>query len=276
MASWGPTLDSSEDDGDPPWQERQPERSGGTLVVYFPVPPAIACCEPGCGAIYSPATWTSRRALVVSDVPGVGAFLSRLWRPAPVDATCAGCIWHRAVSSLAAHSTSQNKTFVFLLLLFNKNVYGSASGGAVAILAVVELYSSGRIDSAFNLLTTLGVKKRGQRGSYNTVTMAKKEEIVRHVKGSKPQSEVARELSIFKQTVSDYLKQKAKILEAAEKASAELDDDEIVHQICEPALVDSDYNDDAPPAPQPSNADLAQVMSILLSVYSDGQTVAEV
>lgn len=57
---------------------------------------------------------------------------------------------------------------------------------------------------------------------------------------------------------------------------AELDDDEIVHQICEPALVDSDYNGDAPPAPQPSNADLAQVMSILLSVYSGGQTVAEV
>ncbi|KAH8027016.1 hypothetical protein HPB51_001331 [Rhipicephalus microplus] len=70
MASWGPTLDSSEDDGDPPWQERQPERNGGTLVVYFPVPPAIECCEPGCGAIYSPATWTSRRQSVPSRGPG--------------------------------------------------------------------------------------------------------------------------------------------------------------------------------------------------------------
>ncbi|KAH7934559.1 hypothetical protein HPB51_029072 [Rhipicephalus microplus] len=61
MASGGPTLDSSEDDGDPPWQERQPVRDGSTLVVYFPVPPAIECCELGCGATYNPATWTSRR-----------------------------------------------------------------------------------------------------------------------------------------------------------------------------------------------------------------------
>ncbi|KAH7942641.1 hypothetical protein HPB51_028679 [Rhipicephalus microplus] len=61
MASGGPTLDSSEDDGDPPWQERQPVRNGSTLVVYFPVPPAIECCELGCGATYNPATWTSRR-----------------------------------------------------------------------------------------------------------------------------------------------------------------------------------------------------------------------
>ncbi|KAH8027967.1 hypothetical protein HPB51_011775 [Rhipicephalus microplus] len=61
MSSGGPTLDSSEDDGDPSWQECQPERNGGTLVVYFPVPPAIECCEPGCGATYNPATWTSRQ-----------------------------------------------------------------------------------------------------------------------------------------------------------------------------------------------------------------------
>ncbi|KAH8033333.1 hypothetical protein HPB51_010373 [Rhipicephalus microplus] len=61
MASGGPTLDSSEDDCDPPWQERQPVRNGSTLVVNFPVPPAIECCELGCGATYNPATWTSRR-----------------------------------------------------------------------------------------------------------------------------------------------------------------------------------------------------------------------
>lgn len=65
-----------------------------------------------------------------------------------------------------------------------------------------------------------GVKKRGQRGSYKTLTMAKKAEIIRQVEGGRPQSEVAREFSISKQTVSDYLKQKAKILQAAEKASA--------------------------------------------------------
>ncbi|KAH6937586.1 hypothetical protein HPB50_001866 [Hyalomma asiaticum] len=66
-----------------------------------------------------------------------------------------------------------------------------------------------------------GVKKRGQRGSYKTLTMAKKAEIIRQVEGGRPQSEVAREFLISKQTVSDYLKQKAKILEAAEKASAD-------------------------------------------------------
>ncbi|KAH6939360.1 hypothetical protein HPB50_017720 [Hyalomma asiaticum] len=65
-----------------------------------------------------------------------------------------------------------------------------------------------------------GVKKRGQRGSYKTLTMAKKAEIIRQVEGGRPEFEVAREFSISKQTVSDYLKQKAKILEAAEKASA--------------------------------------------------------
>ncbi|KAL3209553.1 hypothetical protein MRX96_038000 [Rhipicephalus microplus] len=66
----------------------------------------------------------------------------------------------------------------------------------------------------------LEVKKRGQRGSYKTLTMAKKAEIIRQVEGGRPQFEVAREFSISKQTVSDYLKRKAKILEAAEKASA--------------------------------------------------------
>nr|XP_037272725.1 tigger transposable element-derived protein 4-like [Rhipicephalus microplus] len=47
---------------------------------------------------------------------------------------------------------------------------------------------------------------------------------------------------------------------------AELADDEIVCQVCEPALADRDYDDDLPPAPQPSNADLAQAISLLLSV----------
>ncbi|XP_075723835.1 uncharacterized protein LOC142765915 [Rhipicephalus microplus] len=61
MASGGPTLDTSEDDANPPWQERKPVRNGSTLVVYLPVPPAIECCELGCGATYNPATWTSRR-----------------------------------------------------------------------------------------------------------------------------------------------------------------------------------------------------------------------
>lgn len=33
--------------------------------------------------------------------------------------------------------------------------------------------------------------------------------------------------------------------------------DEIIRQLLEPAHVDSDCRDDAPPTPQPSNADLA-------------------
>ncbi|KAL3251020.1 hypothetical protein MRX96_055282 [Rhipicephalus microplus] len=65
-----------------------------------------------------------------------------------------------------------------------------------------------------------GVKKRSQHGGYKTPRMAMKAEIIPQVEGGRPQSEVAREFSISKQTVSDYLKQKAKILEAAEKASA--------------------------------------------------------
>ncbi|KAH6946352.1 hypothetical protein HPB50_012902 [Hyalomma asiaticum] len=40
------------------------------------------------------------------------------------------------------------------------------------------------------------------------------------VESGRPQCEVAQEFSISKQTVSDYLKNKGKILEAAEKVSA--------------------------------------------------------
>ncbi|KAH6926746.1 hypothetical protein HPB50_021455 [Hyalomma asiaticum] len=50
--------------------------------------------------------------------------------------------------------------------------------------------------------------------------MVKKAAIIRQVEIGRPQCEVARELSISKRTVSDYLKNKAKILEAAEEVSA--------------------------------------------------------
>ncbi|KAH6944467.1 hypothetical protein HPB50_003291 [Hyalomma asiaticum] len=59
-----------------------------------------------------------------------------------------------------------------------------------------------------------------RRGNYKTLTMAKKAAIICQVESSRTQSEVAREFSISKQTVSNYLKNKGKILEAAEKASA--------------------------------------------------------
>ncbi|KAH6937587.1 hypothetical protein HPB50_001867 [Hyalomma asiaticum] len=59
-----------------------------------------------------------------------------------------------------------------------------------------------------------------KRGYYKTLMLAKKAAIIRQVESSRPQCEVAREFSISKQTVSDYLKNKGKILEAAEKVSA--------------------------------------------------------
>ncbi|KAH6945611.1 hypothetical protein HPB50_009295 [Hyalomma asiaticum] len=59
-----------------------------------------------------------------------------------------------------------------------------------------------------------------RRGNYKTLTMAKKAAIIRQVESGRPQCKVAREFSISKQTVSDYLKNKGKILEAVEKVSA--------------------------------------------------------
>ncbi|KAL3200078.1 hypothetical protein MRX96_001284 [Rhipicephalus microplus] len=50
--------------------------------------------------------------------------------------------------------------------------------------------------------------------------MVKKAEIIRKVEGGRLQSEVAWEFRIHKQIISDYLKHKDKILEAAEQASA--------------------------------------------------------
>ncbi|KAL3191259.1 hypothetical protein MRX96_018826 [Rhipicephalus microplus] len=64
------------------------------------------------------------------------------------------------------------------------------------------------------------VKKRCQCGSYKKLMMVKKAEMIRQVEGGRPQSEVSQEFFISKQTVSDYLKRKAKILKASEKASA--------------------------------------------------------
>ncbi|KAH9370208.1 hypothetical protein HPB48_019357 [Haemaphysalis longicornis] len=56
---------------------------------------------------------------------------------------------------------------------------------------------------------------------------------------------------------------------------AELDDDEIVRQVLEPAQVNSVSDHDVPPTPDASNTDLAQARIVLLSGYSDEQTLAE-
>ncbi|KAH7959800.1 hypothetical protein HPB49_013956 [Dermacentor silvarum] len=52
--------------------------------------------------------------------------------------------------------------------------------------------------------------------------------------------------------------------------------DEIVRQVLEPSQVDSDSDDDAPPTPQPSSADLVQALTTLFSVYSDSQTLWDI
>lgn len=57
---------------------------------------------------------------------------------------------------------------------------------------------------------------------------------------------------------------------------AELDDDKIVRQVLETAQVDSDSDDDVPPTPEAPNTDLARALTVLLSAYSDGQTLAEI
>ncbi|KAH8033082.1 hypothetical protein HPB51_006087 [Rhipicephalus microplus] len=156
--------------------------------------------------------------------------------------------------------------------------------------------------------------------------MVKKAEVIRKVEGGRLQSEVAWEFRIHKQIISDYLKHKDKILEAAEQASAgtqinfwdgshpkpealsmwlsatvakkipasgdllrhcqqtiapcylvaRIDDDEIVPQICDPPQADSNSDDDAPPAPQLSNVDFAQAVSLQLFGFSDSQTLAEI
>ncbi|KAH6942915.1 hypothetical protein HPB50_011951 [Hyalomma asiaticum] len=49
------------DGDDEPPPERQPEREGDTLRLFFPLPATFNCCERGCRAAYNPEVWTSRR-----------------------------------------------------------------------------------------------------------------------------------------------------------------------------------------------------------------------
>lgn len=56
-------------------------------------------------------------------------------------------------------------------------------------------------------------------GKYVTMSMAKKAAIVKLVESGRSRAEVAKEFQISKQTLSDYIKNKQKILEAAEKST---------------------------------------------------------
>ncbi|KAH9377706.1 hypothetical protein HPB48_002347 [Haemaphysalis longicornis] len=56
---------------------------------------------------------------------------------------------------------------------------------------------------------------------------------------------------------------------------AELDDDEIVRQVLEPEHLNSVSNHDMPPMPDASNTDIAEALTVLLSCYSEEQTLAE-
>ncbi|KAH7969352.1 hypothetical protein HPB52_016964 [Rhipicephalus sanguineus] len=58
-----------------------------------------------------------------------------------------------------------------------------------------------------------------KRSRYTTLTMAKKAAIIQQVLSGRPQVEVAREFNVSKQTISDYRKNKDKILSATETSS---------------------------------------------------------
>lgn len=70
-----------------------------------------------------------------------------------------------------------------------------------------------------SFLPSPSLKNAKKRGTYSTMTMEKKAAIIRQVQDGRSQAEVAREFGISKQTVSDYVKNKAKIQAACEKAS---------------------------------------------------------
>ncbi|XP_049267704.1 tigger transposable element-derived protein 4-like [Rhipicephalus sanguineus] len=73
-----------------------------------------------------------------------------------------------------------------------------------------------------------------KRGKYTTLTMAKKAAIIQQVQSGRPQVEVAREFNVSKQTVSDYMKNKDKILGASEKSRG--NEQKRVREGCHPQL----------------------------------------
>ncbi|KAL3175719.1 hypothetical protein MRX96_000910 [Rhipicephalus microplus] len=58
-----------------------------------------------------------------------------------------------------------------------------------------------------------------KRGKYVPMSMAKKAAIIKLVDSRRLRTDVAKEFHISKQTISDYIKNKQKILEAAEKST---------------------------------------------------------
>ncbi|KAH6944062.1 hypothetical protein HPB50_001510 [Hyalomma asiaticum] len=58
-----------------------------------------------------------------------------------------------------------------------------------------------------------------KRGKYVTTSMAKKAAIIKLIESGRSRADVAKEFHISKQTLSDYIKNKQKILEAAEKTT---------------------------------------------------------
>ncbi|KAH7976412.1 hypothetical protein HPB52_013154 [Rhipicephalus sanguineus] len=61
--------------------------------------------------------------------------------------------------------------------------------------------------------------KSSKRGNYSRLTMEKKAAIIRQAQSGQSQADVAKQFDILKQTISDYLKDKVRILAAAEKSS---------------------------------------------------------
>ncbi|KAH8001173.1 hypothetical protein HPB51_026328 [Rhipicephalus microplus] len=79
--------------------------------------------------------------------------------------------------------------------------------------------------------------KRGKQ--YRRLTMEKKAAIIKLAKSGRSQAEVSKEFGISKQTLSDFLRNKDKILEAAEKPSGaqKMNASQGVHPKLEDALV---------------------------------------
>ncbi|KAH7971683.1 hypothetical protein HPB52_002201 [Rhipicephalus sanguineus] len=80
-----------------------------------------------------------------------------------------------------------------------------------------------------------GVKKRGK---YTTLTLEKKIAIVKLIESGRSQLDVAKEYNLSKQTVSDYVKNRTKILTAFENSSNKFqkNDSKGVHSALEEAL----------------------------------------
>ncbi|KAH7971807.1 hypothetical protein HPB52_002822 [Rhipicephalus sanguineus] len=137
--------------------------------------------------------------------------------------------------------------------------------------------------------------KSSKRGNYSRLTMEKKAAIIRQVQSGQSQADVAKQFEISKQTISDYPKDKVRIVAAAEMSNgsrlknvsqgpvpmevtlekfanadseielcAELTDDKIVRQVLEDD--DSGSDNEEPVTALPTCAELTRALVTLSAV----------